>query len=368
MRSGFSSVYAQSMTTRAQYDSFIGTYTRTGGSDGIYQVRFRPEDSKLEVTGSTEFKKNPSFLVVNHSVSKLFSVCEMFEDRTGMVAAFDMARSGPGYVLEERSSAPTSGKGPCHLLYDEVRSRIVAANYGSGAVGVIAMKDDGTLESIQGIQHTGSSVDPKRQEGPHAHSVTADPTGKRVIVCDLGLDEVIVYEWNRETLLLNEEPVCRAKVEPGSGPRHFAFHPNGKLGYLANEMGNTVAAFTYDGSSGELASFQTIGSLPDEFSGNNTTADIHLDSAGSKLYISNRGHDSIAVFDIDPTNGTLSALGHIATAGREPRNFAITPDDRYVFAANQNTDSIAVFDRTVDVPAKPIARVDVPAPVCIQFA
>lgn len=361
------------MTTRTWYDCLIGTYTRDGSSEGIYAIRLDPSAGMLVKTGVTPFGENPSFLALHHGPGLLFSVQEIAGDRTGQVTLFELTRTPGGYDLTPADSAPSSGRGPCHLFYDHTRRRVVVANYTSGTVGVLAVDTEARrIEAIQRIVHTGKGTNPERQEGPHAHSVTPDPTGTRVVVCDLGLDEVIVYAWNRETLMLEETPVHRAGITPGGGPRHFAFHPNGRFGFVAHEMGNRVTAFAYSSESGELTEIETRETLPAGYTGENTTADIHIDPDGHRLYVSNRGHDSIAVFTVDADSGAIAPIGHIPASGRTPRNFAITPDGRYLLAANQDSDSITAFDLAAagfeELPDTPIASIEIPKPVCIRIA
>ena len=257
--------------------AFVGTYTYGEESVGIYQIVFSTDTKRLEIAKQTPFRKHPSFLVYDAPSRRLFSVQEVSNNQGGRVAMFV---AGADSVLEPAGDCGSFGDGPCHLFYDSHRKRVVVANYGSGGVGVIAVEDR-NLDPVQGIQHEGSSIDKSRQEGPHAHSATPDPTGDYVLICDLGLDEVVVYRW-REDVTLDESPVCRAKVPPGSGPRHFAFHPNGKYGYVANEMGNTVTMFQYD-SAGNLDPQQTVTTLPESFSGISSTADIHTSTDGRKL-------------------------------------------------------------------------------------
>ena len=355
------------MAQTNEYRCFVGTYTRNTESRGIYQAVFDPALASISISGSTDFKENPSFLAADEGSKRLFSVQEIAGDRTGMISMFSVGTKGFPRSIEHLGSASSGGRGPCHLLYNAARGRVVAANYASGAVGVLAVRDGSTIETVQQIQHKGSSVNKRRQEGPHAHSVTADPTGSRVIVCDLGLDEVIVYAWKSDGTL-DEEPVCRASVPPGGGPRHFAFHPNRRYGYVANEMGNTATWFDYDPDSGKLTPRDTVGTLPDGFEAENTTADIHMNRDGSRLYVSNRGHDSVAVFDID--GGAPVLRGHIPTHGATPRNFALTSDDRFLFAANQDGNSITVFDLGAadGIPKDPVATLSIPKPVCVLFA
>ena len=347
----------------SDFRAFVGTYTFGGDSEGIYHIAFSTDTEKLEIAGATQFREHPSFLVYDNPSRRLFSVQEI-SDNGGRIAMFAVSVDGrsPGGSLEQTGQCGSFGEGPCHLFYDSHRSRVVVANYGSGGVGVVGVEDR-SLVPIQGIQHEGSSLDKSRQEGPHAHSATPDPTGNYVLICDLGLDEVVVYRW-KEDASLDESPVCRAKVPPGSGPRHFAFHPNGKYGYVANEMGNTVTMFEYD-SAGCLTPKQTVTTLPDSFSGVSSTADIHFSSDGANLYVSNRGHDSVTRFLVDGATGAITLESFIASGGATPRNFALSPDGRYIFTANQDSDSIVV---TKLATSNAVASIAIPKPVCIEFA
>ena len=355
--------------------AFVGTYTHGGISEGIYQIHFSGETEKLTIPEATRFREHPSFLVYDSPSRRLFSVKEVSAGRgpagrgsgdgggrVAMLVADEETRTKTGgFALETCDECGSLGDDPCHLFYDSRRKRVVVANYGSGGVAVIAVEDR-RLEAIQGIQHKGSSVDKSRQEGPHAHSATPDPTGDFVLVCDLGLDEILVYRW-KEDNTLDEKPVCRAKVPPGSGPRHFAFHPNGRYGYVANEMGNTVTMFEYD-SRGTLEAKQTFATLPESYSGVSSTADIHTTKDGGKLYISNRGHDSVTVFVIDENTGSLTLDSHIASGGATPRNFALSPDGAFIFTANQDSDSIVVTRLSTSTQ---VASISIPKPVCIEI-
>jgi 6-phosphogluconolactonase len=229
---------------------------------------------------------------------------------------------------------------------------------------------DGKLGEATGFyQHQGSSVNPKRQEGPHAHSINLDAANRFAFAADLGLDKVLVYRFDptHGTLTPNEPP--SATVPPGAGPRHFAFHPSGKYAYVINEIGNTVTAFAYDAKSGTLRDLQNISTLPEDFKGTSYTAEVVVHPSGKFLYGSNRGHDSIAIFQIDQTTGKLTSVGQESTKGKTPRNFNVDPTGQYLLAANQGSNSIAVFriDRLTGKLTATGQVLNVPAPVCIKF-
>ena len=208
-----------------------------------------------------------------------------------------------------------------------------------------------------------------RQTGPHAHSINLDATNRFAVAADLGLDEVLIYAFNpaQGQLTPHEPPFTR--VAAASGPRHFAFHPEGRFGYVINEMANTVTAFAYDADAGTLKEMQTISTLPADFNGRSHTAEVQVHPTGKFLYGSNRGHDSIAIFAIDPTSGKLTLVGIEPTQGKNPRNFAIDPTGAFLFAENMDSNSIVVF--RIDPQSgtlKPTGQtVQVSKPVCIKM-
>jgi 6-phosphogluconolactonase len=232
------------------------------------------------------------------------------------------------------------------------------------------VKDDGTLdESNSFIQHSGSSTDPKRQQGPHAHSVNYSSNNRFVIAADLGLDEVLVYKIDADkcTLAANDPPF--AKVAPGSGPRHYTFHPKGKYAYVINELKSTVTAFTWDEKSGVLKEIQTISTLPEGFKEQNYTAEVVAHPSGKFLYGSNRGHNSLAVFTIDANKGTLTTVDHVLTQGKTPRNFTIDPTGAWLFAANQDSNNVVIFkiDQQTGKLTPSGQQLEMPSPVCVRF-
>ncbi|OYV80789.1 MAG: 6-phosphogluconolactonase, partial [Planctomycetia bacterium 21-64-5] len=247
---------------------------------------------------------------------------------------------------------------------------VLAANYGGGSVCCLPIGGDGRLaEASAFVQHHGKSTNPGRQEAPHAHSVNLDPANHFAFVADLGLDEVLVYRFNSDkgSLRANEPPA--AKVKPGSGPRHFAFHPSGRFAYVINELSSTITAFGYDAAKGVLTEVQTIGTLPDGFKGENWTAEVQVHPSGKFVYGSNRGHNSIAAFAVDVQTGRLTPIGHESSGGKTPRNFGIDPSGSFLLAANQDSDNIAVL--AIDTATGKLnstgQEIKVSKPVCVKF-
>jgi 6-phosphogluconolactonase len=268
----------------------------------------------------------------------------------------------------------SKGADPCYITVDKTGKYVLVANYTGGSVAVFPVLEDGRLgEASAFIQHTGHGADPERQEGPHAHSIDLSFDERFAIVDDLGLDETLVYKFDKTkgSLSLNDPQVYTtlAKADPGAGPRHFAFNPNGKFAYVVNEIQSTVSVFSYDGSAGALRRLQTISTYPKEFSAHNDDAEIEVLPSGKFLYASNRGHDSIAVFAIDPQKGTLTLIEYALTRGKTPRSFEIAPGGSLLFAANEKSNNIVVF--SIDAKTgrlTPTGKVlDVSEPVCVKF-
>jgi 6-phosphogluconolactonase len=354
---------------------FVGTYTG-GKSQGIYTCELDTATGALKQLDVTGEVKNPSFLAIHPSKRFLYSVSEVgdYSDTgSGAITAFTLdSQGGRLKMLNHQSS--TSG-GPCHLVVDRAGKNVLVANYGGATAAVLPIGADGKLAPASStVRHAGSSVDRSRQEAPHPHSINLDPAGRFAFVADLGLDKVLVYRFDSEngTLAANDPP--SVSVAPGSGPRHFAFHPSGKFAYVINEMKSTVTAFNYDAGRGVLTILatevpDTVSTLPGGFTSENTTAEVQVHPTGNFLYASNRGHDSIAIFAIDPTDGSLTGLGHEPTGGRTPRNFGIDPDGKFLLAANQDSGTITVFriDRQTGRLASTGQSIEIPMPVCVKF-
>jgi len=257
----------------------------------------------------------------------------------------------------------------CHLVVDKTGKSLMVANYGTGSVAAFPLGADGRLgEATMVIKHSGSSVNARRQRGPHAHAVVLSADNRFVFAPDLGLDQILSYRLDPAKASLSPNDPPFAKVAPGSGPRHFAFHPKGKYAYAINEMASSVTAFRYDASRGALAEIETLSTLPKEFSGEDNSAELEVDAKGRFLYGSNRGHDSIAVFRIGK-DGKLTMVENTLTQGKTPRNFKIDPTGAYLFAANQDSGNIVQF--RIDPKSgrlKPTGKtLEVSKPVCVQF-
>ena len=348
--------------------AYVGTYT---GGQSILCYRFHAQTGDLEPIGASTGGPSPSFLTLHRNGRVLYAVNEVGEfagERTGAVAAFAIESATGALTLLNRQSS--KGSGPCHLTVDASSRYVIVANYGSGSVAMLPIREDGALDPASDFhQHAGSSVDKSRQEGPHAHSVTVDPDNRYVVAADLGLDKVLIYRIDDENGRLVPNPnQPYVAVRAGAGPRHFAFHPNGRLGYVINELDNTVTAFAYDGARGTLRELQHISTLPDGYADTSYCADIHIHPSGRFLYGSNRGHDSIVVFAIGG-DGTLKPVQHEPTQGNFPRNFALDPSGNYLYVANQNANNIVAFRIAPDTGRlSATGRVyEAPKPVCIRF-
>ena len=354
-----------------QYNVYIGTYTG-GASEGIYISTLDVATGRMSPVRLAAQAVNPSFLAIHPERKRLYAVGEVNDpngQKTGGVSAFSIdPKSGELTLLNQRSSG---GRGPCHLVVDATGRHVLVANYGGGSVASIPLQEDGRLGPLTSVmQHEGSSVNPKRQEAPHAHSINLDPANRFAFAADLGLDKVLIYRFDSKqgSLAPNEPP--SVSVQPGAGPRHFCFHPSGRYAYVINEMDLTVTAFRYHAASGTLETLQTLSTLPEGSTGDSlSTAEVRAHPNGKILYGSNRGHNSIAVFEIDPQTGKLTLIQNEPTQGETPRNFALDPSGRYLLAENQNTDTIVVF--RIDAETGRLTptgqKLDVPTPVCIRM-
>ena len=348
-----------------QLTMFVGTYTDLG-AEGIYTCRLDSATGAIECLDVQPGVENPTFLAIDPSGEHLYAVSEhQFGD--GLITAYAI---GPHGSLELLNSQPTGGAGPCHLQVDRTDSYVVVANYFGGSVCILPIQPDGSLgERSDFIQHEGASIHPERQRQAHAHCVNIDRSNTLVHVCDLGIDAIVVYRIDHETGRLVALPDLTVRAEPGDGPRHFAVHPSHAHAYAVNELGSTVAVYDYDAPSGALTVKQRISTLPSEWNGETTCADIHVSPDGRFVYASNRGHDSIAVFAVEAGTGRLTSLGQTSTRGETPRNFLITPDGRFLLAANQNSGNIVVFQ--IDKASGQLEfsgrEAAVPAPVCLKL-
>jgi 6-phosphogluconolactonase len=350
---------------------YVGTYT-SGKSEGIYLYRLNVSSGELKHVATTKGVKDPSYLAVAPSGRFLYAVNEVEEfagKKNGAVSAFSIdPRTG---VLSLLNQPPSSGGAPCYLAVDRTESFVLVANYVGGNVAVLPVERDGSLALATDVkQDQGSSINGARQQGPHAHCIVLDPANRFAYACDLGADKIMIFRFDaRQGKLITNEPRWM-KVEAGAGPRHLVFHPSGTFAYVINELHATVTVFAQNRITGELKELQTLATLPPDFKAANTSADIHVSRDGRFLYCSNRGHDSIAAFKINPGNGKLSFIAHESTGGKTPRNFVIDPTGSFLLVANQHSDNIVAFrrDRRTGRLSATGHVAEVPSPVCLKFS
>lgn len=348
---------------------YFGTYTGEK-SKGIYVSTLDPATGQLSAAELAAEVNNPSFVAIHPNRKFLYAVSEIADvgGKPGKGASgfsIDPA-SGKLALLNQQSSV---GAGACHLVVDAAGKNVLVANYGGGSCSVLPIGADGKLApASSSIQHHGSSVNKERQEGPHAHSINLDPANKFAFVADLGLDKVLIYKFDGAKGLLTANDPPAGIVSPGSGPRHFAFHPSGKYAFVNNEMTSTVTSFAYDPARGSLTEIQTLSTLPEPTPGN-STAETVVHPSGKFVYVSNRGHDSLAMFQCDPATGKLTASGHQSTGGKTPRNFNIEPSGRFILAANQDTNNVVVLkvDANTGKLTPTGTSIEVGRPVCVRF-
>lgn len=361
---------AEKAAAKTEYFVYVGTYTGPK-SKGIYAYRFDAATGGLIPLGLAAETANPSFLALHPSRRFVYAANEIGNyqsQKSGAVSAFAIERRTG--KLTFLNTVASRGADPCYLVVDKTGKNLLVANYSGGSVAVFRLLEDGRLGEVSAfVQHVGSSVNPARQREPHAHSINLSPDNHFAIAADLGLDQLLVYRFDATRGSLAANTPAFARVKPGAGPRHFAFHPSGKFAYVINEMQSTVTAFAYDAAGGVLRELQTISTLPEDFAGENYTAEVQVHPSGKFLYGSNRGHDSVAVFAIDAARGTLTPIECVPTQGKTPRNFGIDPTGAYLLAANQGSDSIVVFRINLQTGRlTPTGQVlEVASPVCVKF-
>lgn len=353
------------MTSINQSLVFIGSYS-PANEPGIHVFDFDGPSGALIFRDSFPGVANPSFLVVHPNRRWLYTVSETGQDdgRQGAVYAFHIERDPLDLQLANQQS--TAGDWPCHLSIDGSGRWLLAANYGSGSAAVYEIQSDGKLGAMKAfVEHQGRGPNQERQEKAHAHSTTLTPDNRFVIVADLGIDQLVIYRFDVTSGQLS--PHAITKTRPGAGPRHIAFHPNGQQLYLANELDNTVTMYDYNADQGELQALQTLDTLP-AGARESMVADIHVSNSGRRVYVSNRGHNSVAVFAVSD-DSRLTCLGYPSCGGDWPRNFGLSPDGRFMLVANRHSNEVAVLPVGAgkDEIGDPVARVVVKEPSCVQF-
>lgn len=351
---------------------FVGTYTG-GESRGIYQARLDLKNGRIRDVRLAAEMSNPSFLVLHPKGRWLYAVSETSTSSAsgkpgGEVAAFMV---DPGdWSLRLLNTQPSLGAGPCHVGLDGLARRLFVANYSGGTVAAYDIEADGRL----GVPwppavHHGSGSHPRRQQGPHPHGAYVDPQTGHLLIPDLGLDRVVAYRVDIEKRALQTEPSATLVLPPGAGPRHLAWHPSGRFIYVINELNSSVSLFVRREGALGWRHEGDVTTLPGDFKGESTTAEVAVHPTGKWLYASNRGHDSLAVYDIEPGTGRLNHVRWFPVEGRTPRHFAVTPDGRFLVVAHQDSDSVRSFRVGESggglTPAGPEVRIS--KPVCIVF-
>lgn len=338
----------------------IGTYTNTS-SEGIYVFQFKNgEASKVSAVKSS----NPSFLAVAPNGKTIFAVNE---NNPGTVSSFAFNKNSG--TLNFINSVETKGAHPCYVTTDKRAKHIVVGNYSGGNLSVFEVKEDGSLgEAKQTIQHNGNSVNRQRQEKAHVHATVFSPDYNYLIVPDLGMDKLMIYKTDAKKGVLAAAETPFEDVNPGAGPRHAEFHPNGQLLFLMEELSGAVSSYKYE--DGKLKLIQNVSAHPFDYKGNKGSADIHVSKDGKFLYCSNRGDaNSIAIFSINEETGILTPLGYQPTLGVHPRNFTIDPSGNFLLVANRDSDEVVIFkiNTSTGMLTDTGKRISVPRPVCLKW-
>lgn len=346
---------------------YVGTYTK-GMTDGIFVYSFNDQTGRLVSLKAPAIVNNPSFLAVSADKKFLYAVGELDNldsNKSGGVSAFRIENN---HQLSLINHVLTFGANPCHLVLSPDGKRLVASNYTGGNLSVYNILPDGGIsEIVQRIQHSGSGPVADRQSEPHVHSSGFDASGKRLFVADLGIDELKIYNVSPGDVPLSPNDQPFLKLPPGSGPRHFDLSADGRYIYVINELNSTITVFMKYG--GDWKNIQNVRTLPKDFKGENSCADIHLSADGKFVYGSNRGHNSIAIFRRDLNSGKLVFIETVSVEGDWPRNFALDPSSRFLLCANQKSNDITVFKIDQSSGKLSFTGFKVPneSPVCLKF-
>ena len=346
----------------------VGTYD-SPKSEGIYIYKFNSNDGTAKELSHTK-TSNPSFIDVSKNGKYVYAVNENADkkNKAGEVSSFYFNRYSNKLVLLNKQSS--EGNHPCHLSIDNTGKNIAVANYSTGNVSMFTINKDGSIDSAkQTIQHYGSGADSTRQKSAHAHSVYFSKNNRKLFVADLGIDKVLIYDIISKTNYVEPKSVIALQFDKGTGPRHIAFNKNETAIYVLEELSGNIAVYNKDLKK-YFQKVQSISNKPDTFKGFAGSADIKITADGNFLYASNRGEsNTIAIFKINKTNGTLILVGHQSTMGIAPRNFNFDPTEKYLLVANQQTDEIVIFKRDIETGLLTDTqnRIKVGKPVCIEW-
>ncbi|WP_410982685.1 lactonase family protein [Bacillus cereus] len=350
------------MMNNKEFIGYIGTYTR-GDSKGIYTFTLDTEAKKISNLRPAANLDNPTYLTINRNNQYLYSVIK--EGESGGVAVYSIdSHTGE---LRAQNRQILEGASPCHISVDSRNRMVVTANYHKGTIeSYVVNQENGTVKpALSIITHKGSGPNKERQEKPHAHYAGFTPDEKYVVTVDLGIDKLITYEVKDSTLT----EANSLSVNPGSGPRHLTFHPNGKYAYMMTELSSELIVLTYNSEEGTFTELQYISTIPEDFNENNQGSAIHISSDGRFVYAANRGHNSIAVFSVNQNSGILTFVEHTSTEGSWPRDFVLDPTEKFLVATNEKSNSLVLFSRKESTGKLTLLQSDVivPDPVCIKF-
>jgi 6-phosphogluconolactonase len=327
---------------------YIGTF-RGDTSKGIYAWRFDSDSGAMDPLGLVAEASRPLFLALHPNRRFLYAVSRPSPvDRKHIGAVLAYSIDSHTGKLTQLNSMRSRGIDPAYISVDKTGKYVMVANFGAnsgdGAVTIFPIKEDGSLaDASDFVQYNGTGVHPQRQQGPHSHAIDSAPDNRFVIVTDLGLDKLFAYRFDARKGKLSANNPPFATLQPGAGPRHIVFDPGGRFVYVVNEIQSTVTTFAYDASAGTLKQLQTLGTLPEDFSGASSAAEIRIHPNRKFLYSLNRGHDSVVLFAIDPRTGMLTPVERVSTQGKTASNFTIDPSGSWLIAANQGSDSLVVF-------------------------
>ena len=344
----------------------VGTYTK-GSSKGVYVYDFNPSTGSATIIDSA-ITSNPSYLAISPNQRFVYAVNEDVHNGSGGKITSYLFDKKTGH-LKQLNQVSSAGDAPCYISVDKTGRWVVVGNYVSGTLAVVALNKDGSLgRLVDSIHHKGSGPNKIRQEGPHVHCTYITPDNKFVLVPDLGIDKVSIYSFNDQTGRLKSAAEPFIHLKDGSGPRHIVIHPNGRWAYLAQELSATVTAFDYH--NGSLKIIETVSTLPKDYKGSFTTADVHVSPDGHFLYVSNRDQsNTLAIFRIDSKTGMLTNIGFQSTMGSAPRNFSFDPGGNYLVAANQNSNNIVVYrvNHQTGLLQPLNSQISVGNPVCVKW-
>jgi len=351
---------------------YAGAYTENGRIEGLHLLRFDSTAGTLRLASSFDVGPNPSFLTIHPNGRSLYLVNEVDDidgDVTGSVRSFTINETTGDITAV--SARVSGGASPCYISTDRTGRVALVANYVGGSVATLGIGEDASLTiPLHVVQHIGTGKIASRQEHAHAHCIIVHASNRFAVAADLGADRVLVYRLDVGTGGLAHIDRSDAIMPPGTGPRHLAFHPTLQVCYVTGELNSTVSAMRCNPNSGALTIAQTLSTLPAGATGENFPADIHVAPDGRTLYVSNRGHNSIAVFRIAAGTGQLTLEQTVSTGGNWPRNFTLDPSGHWLLVANQKSGSVTVFRRDTNTGRLTATanKLEVAAPVCLRFA